>query len=245
MLLWKKRITWKKRSVSISKVFLGSRRVIAKLARQSIQSATSTIANTIARSEIDNHADTCCFGANFTALYFTGQVCNVTPFLDEYDSMTNVEVCGAATAWDDPITGHASILEFHQGLWFGPKLPNSLINPNQCRMFGMSLCDDPFDPCRKLPCNVHSPPIPCTGQARLHGTFHAVYIGSTDRSVLVLGFYLPPPFRPLSLIPSSDRIYSKNQHIKPNFIIPTSAVQLATHHLLEVYTPDTPFLLES
>jgi hypothetical protein len=64
--------------------------------------------------------------------------------------MSNVEVCAAATAWDDPITGHTSVLEFHQGLWFGTKLPNSLVNPNQCRLFGISLCDDPFDPFRKL-----------------------------------------------------------------------------------------------
>jgi hypothetical protein len=53
------------------------------------------------------------------------------------------------------------------------------------------------------------------------------------------------PFRPLSLIPSSDRICSKNQHIEPNFIMPASAVQLATHCLLEVHTPDMLFLLES
>jgi hypothetical protein len=64
--------------------------------------------------------------------------------------MADVEVCGAATAWDDPLTGHASVLEIHQGLWFALKLPNSLINPTQCRMFGVSLCDDPFDPHRKL-----------------------------------------------------------------------------------------------
>jgi hypothetical protein len=96
-----------------------------------------------------------------------------------------------------------------------------------------------------LPSNIYPPPIPYTGQARLHGTFHAVYIGFTDRSVLVLGFLFYLPFRPLSLIPSSDRIYSKNQHIKPIFIIPASAIQLATHCLLEVYTPNMPFLLES
>jgi len=64
--------------------------------------------------------------------------------------MSNVEVCAAATPWDDPLMGHASVLEFHQGLWFGSKLPNALINPNQCRLFGILLCDDPFDPFRKL-----------------------------------------------------------------------------------------------
>jgi hypothetical protein len=42
--------------------------------------------------------------------------------------------------------GEHYILEYHQGLWFGEKLPNSLINPNQSRVYGISLCDDPFDP---------------------------------------------------------------------------------------------------
>jgi hypothetical protein len=58
------------------------------------------------------------------------------------------------------------------------------------------ICSHPLHrtgaPSWHLPCNMHSPPIPCAGQARLHGTFHAVCIGSADRSVLVLGFYLPP-----------------------------------------------------
>ena len=77
-------------------------------------------------------------------------MCDVSPFTDSYDAMPNVEVCAAATAWDNPTTGQTYILEFHQGLWFGDKLPNSLINPNQCRIFGIDLCDDPFDPYRKL-----------------------------------------------------------------------------------------------
>jgi hypothetical protein len=120
-----------------------------------IHSASTTTEGKVSRSEIDNHADTCCFGANFTPLYFTGQVCDVSPFSDSYNSMENVEVCAAATAWDDPNTGHTHILEYHQGLWFGDKLPNSLINPNQSRMFGISLCDDPFDPYREL--EMHDP----------------------------------------------------------------------------------------
>lgn len=83
------------------------------------------------RLEIDNHADTCCFGSNFVPIYFTGQECDVSPFSNAYDPMPNVRVAGACTAWDDPISRRTVILEFHQGLWFGTKLANSLINPNQ------------------------------------------------------------------------------------------------------------------
>jgi hypothetical protein len=96
-----------------------------------------TTPNKIARSEIDNHADTTCFGSNFTPIHFTGEHCEVSPFSDEYTKMTDVPVA-------------AAILIFNQGLWFGDKLENSLINPNQCRMHGISLCDDPFDPDRAL-----------------------------------------------------------------------------------------------
>ena len=99
---------------------------------------------------MDSHADTTCFGSNFTPIYFTGEHCEVSPFSDEYSKMTDIPVASAATAWDDPETGKTTILIFHQGLWFGDKLPHSLINPNQCRMHGIVLCDDPFDPHRAL-----------------------------------------------------------------------------------------------
>jgi hypothetical protein len=54
------------------------------------------------------------------------------------------------TAYDDPETGLTYILEFHEGLWFGSRLKNSLWNPNQSRAFGLSVCDDPFDPNHEL-----------------------------------------------------------------------------------------------
>ena len=106
--------------------------------------------NTVARMEIDNHADTTCFGSNFIPLYFTGQVCDVSPYLNEYEPMPNVRIAGACTAYDDPKTGLTVILEYHQGLWFGTKMTHSLINPNQCRSYGLSICDDPYDPHRDL-----------------------------------------------------------------------------------------------
>ena len=138
------------RRANICEVNSSNQRVVTKLERRSPTQEESTVENNIARSEIDNHADTCCFDANFTPLYFTGQVCDVSPFSNECSSMLNVKVCAAAIAWDDPITGHTSVLKFHQGLWFGSKFPNSLINPNQCRLFSIFLCNDPFDPHCKM-----------------------------------------------------------------------------------------------
>ena len=134
----------------------------------SVNQGLSTTPDFVSTTEIDNHADTCCFGANFTPLYFTGQVCQVQPFIESYDSLNDVQICSAATAYDDPTTGATYILVFHQGLWFGPKLKHSLINPNQCRSFGISLCDDPFDPHRPL--SIYDPISEFTIPLTMNGT---------------------------------------------------------------------------
>jgi hypothetical protein len=109
-----------------------------------------TTPNTITRGEINNHADTTCFGSNFTPIHFTGGYCEVSPFSDEYTKMVDIPIALAATAWDDPEPGITTILIFNEGLWFGDKLRNSLINPNQCRTHGIELCDDPYNPTRAL-----------------------------------------------------------------------------------------------
>ena len=100
-------------------------------------------------SEIDNHADTTCFGKNFRVISFTSEVCNVSPYLSEYASIEDIPICTAATAVDLD-SGETIILEFGQGLWFGDRMCHSLINPNQCRSFGISMCDYPTDKHRKL-----------------------------------------------------------------------------------------------
>ena len=96
--------------------------------------------------EIDNHADTCCLGSNFTPIYFTNYTCNVTPFSEEYSVMKDVPIASGVTAWDNPDTGETILLQVNQGLWFGDKLECSLINPQQCREYGIGICDDPYDP---------------------------------------------------------------------------------------------------
>jgi hypothetical protein len=99
--------------------------------------------------EIDNHADTHCFGCNFTPFMWTGLSCSVSPFLSEYDAMDDVKICSAATSYTAS-TGETIILIFGQGLWFGDRMKKSLINPNQCRAYNIQVCDDPTDPYREL-----------------------------------------------------------------------------------------------
>ena len=123
--------------------------------RSKVASATSFLtSNNMLRlnplpTESDNHADTHCFGKNFRPTFFTELECTVSPFLSSYENTENVKVCTAATAYTNE-HGRTYIMIFGQGLWFGEKMEKSLINPNQCRDFGVQVCDDPTDPNRKL-----------------------------------------------------------------------------------------------
>jgi hypothetical protein len=89
--------------------------------------------------KMDMHADTCVAGSNFLMCEFDGTTCEVSPFTDEYQSMTDVPIVLAATAWTDEESGGTIVLWFNQMLWYGNKLDHSLINPNQLCHNG-SLC---------------------------------------------------------------------------------------------------------
>ena len=106
--------------------------------------------NKVGCNNIDNHADTCCLGQNFRPTYITDQVCEVTPYHQSYSPIKDVPVVSACTAWDNPHSGETILLQINQGLWFGKSMVNSLFCPNQIRVNGISLCDDPFDKFRDL-----------------------------------------------------------------------------------------------
>ena len=61
----------------------------------------------------------------------------------------NVPKCTSVTALTLD-SGELVILEFGQGLWVGNRMEKSLIKPNQCRKFGIQICDEPNDPHMKL-----------------------------------------------------------------------------------------------
>ena len=56
-------------------------------------------------------------------------MCEVHPFIDTYNSIKQVPVVTAATAYDDLDTGETTILVFPQILWFGRSMKDSLICP--------------------------------------------------------------------------------------------------------------------
>ena len=119
------------------------RRVAAFADRNEIPSPTTP--GTIGKCEMDTHADTCCAGANCIPLYFTGEVCEVAGFTPDVGRIKDVPVATVCTVWTSPETGLEYLLIMAQVLWFGTKLENSLINPNQMRYHGMRVSDDPTD----------------------------------------------------------------------------------------------------
>ena len=94
---------------------------------------------------MDTHADTCCAGSNWSLLETTGQFCEVSPFLSTYEPVSEIPLARCCTVWTDQSDSSEHLLVGDQMLWFGNQLPNSLINPNQLRAYGLIVNDDPFD----------------------------------------------------------------------------------------------------
>ena len=81
--------------------------------------------------ELDSHADTIVLGANCVILSHTGQSCEVMPYSDTYDAITDVPVVTGATLITSPHDGDEYILIFNEALWMGNTLQHALVNPNQ------------------------------------------------------------------------------------------------------------------
>jgi hypothetical protein len=64
----------------VSQVCSGPRRVLSSVKSYVLSSVNveyDTQENNLARMEVNNHADTTCFGSNFMLAYYTGKVCDV------------------------------------------------------------------------------------------------------------------------------------------------------------------------
>ena len=62
----------------------------------------------------------------------------MSPYLSEYDSISDITICTAATAVDLE-SGETIILEFGQSQWFGERMKYSLINPNHLLGFASAM----------------------------------------------------------------------------------------------------------
>jgi hypothetical protein len=93
-------------------------------------------------------------GANCTILDETNQLVDVSAFSESLETMKNVPIVTAATAFDDPRTGTMYILILGQDIYMGEQMQSTLICPNQLRANGII-----FDECPKhlsLPDNPSS-----------------------------------------------------------------------------------------
>ena len=103
----------------------------------------STQVGCYGRMELDSHADTTVAGANCVVLSYTGRECDVTPYDSSYEPAKGIPIVHAATAWQSPHSGQIYILVLNEALWM-PHLPNTLINPNQLRHYGVEVQDNPY-----------------------------------------------------------------------------------------------------
>ena len=95
----------------------------------------------MAQNEIDSLADTSCAGVNWIPLFFTGDTVSVSGF-DGRERSKGIPIATCATMVTTE-SGSQYILILPQMLWFGEQLSRSLINPNQLRVHGTLVKDDP------------------------------------------------------------------------------------------------------
>ena len=96
------------------------------------------------RIELDSHAETVVLGSNAVILHYTGNECEVSPYSNEYEAISNVPVVRGVTLWTDQNDNQGYILVFNEALQMGDTLPHSLINPNQLCAYGTLVQDNPF-----------------------------------------------------------------------------------------------------
>ena len=137
------------------------RRIMASSSSSSSTTQSARNKTVQGNIELDSHADTIVAGANCILLNYTGRECDVAPYSEEYESITNVPIVTAATAWQSQETGQIYILVFNEALFYGSKLDHSLINPNQLRSYGVHFWDNPYDENHQLsidtPCGLFMP----------------------------------------------------------------------------------------
>ena len=68
----------------------------------------------------------------------------MSPYTDEYESIKNVPIVLAATAWTSLELAKTVIIILHEGLWVNTTMDHTLVNPNQLQHFGVTVQDNPY-----------------------------------------------------------------------------------------------------
>ena len=101
-------------------------------------------ARTTRRCDLDSHADTSVAGSGFVMLGQPHRFVNVHGYSPERAPIPDVPLGTTATVWINPKNGQAYLLVLHQALFFGDRMPNSLLCPNQLRSNGLIVNDVPL-----------------------------------------------------------------------------------------------------
>jgi hypothetical protein len=95
------------------------------------------------RVELDSHANTCGVNKVTRILEYSGQVAEISGFLDTMEPLKDIPIVKAALAYDAPLAGETVILIVNQALYFGSHLSHMLFNPNQLHSHGVTVEDIP------------------------------------------------------------------------------------------------------
>ena len=114
-------------------------------------------------SNSNSNADTCCLGKHFIIMQMTSRTADTYPFDDAYEPNVDVSIVTGATAWTTSMDQMTYILKFYELLYYGNKLNQSLINPNQLHHNGVDFWDNPYESSHKLSIQIdQGPRIPLT-----------------------------------------------------------------------------------
>ena len=87
------------------------RRIMASSSSSSSSTQSARDKTVQGNTELDSYADTILTGTNYILLNYTGRECDVAPYSEEYESITNVPIVTAATAWQSQDTGQIYTLD--------------------------------------------------------------------------------------------------------------------------------------
>jgi hypothetical protein len=76
-------------------------------------------------------------GSNLVVIEHTSKMVNVHVYSTELDIVPGIPIVTAGTVWVDPKTKQPYLLVLNGCLYFGDRLKNSLICPNQLRANGV------------------------------------------------------------------------------------------------------------
>ena len=66
------------------------------------------------------------------------------PYNTAYNPVSNIKVVLGATTYTDPVSDCTYILWIHEALFFGKDMSHSLINPDQLRIFWVTIQNNPY-----------------------------------------------------------------------------------------------------